>query len=125
MKTTVRFLTAFVCAFICYASSATDYIFTGNGDWTVASNWIGGLVPSAPISLGNTIIVRGNASVNTACTNCSANTLLTNSGTIIIAAGGTLTLQNLTQFSHIGSIIVNGTMVNKTVFEIFEGSAIT
>ena len=86
--------------------NATDYIFTGNGDWTVPSNWVGGVTPPSPLTAGNTIIIRGNAIINTTCTNCSANTLLTNSGTIIVAAEGTLTLQDLTQLDHIGSIIV-------------------
>ena len=125
MKTILRFLTPLVCSFAYYTSGATNYTFTGSGDWTVTSNWAGGIMPPAPLSAGNTVIIIGNAIVNTTCINCSANTLLTNSGTIIVAAGGTLTLSDLSELTHIGSIIVNGTMVNKTVFEIFEGSAIT
>lgn len=124
MKATLRLLTASLCTFFSTAQ-ATDYVFIGNGDWTSSNNWENGLMPAGPITGGNTIIIKGNASVGIACTNCSANTLLNNAGTIIIAPGGTLTLQNLTQLTHIGSLIVNGTLINHTSFEVFAGSTVT
>jgi len=45
---------------IALQTSATTYIFSGNGDWNTAANWQGGLVPPNPTG-ANTIIISGNA----------------------------------------------------------------
>ena len=125
MKDILRLLTVLFCTCFSRTSNATDYVFSGVGDWTSASNWTGGLMPPGPLTSGNTIIVTGTASIGAVCSNCSANTLLNNSGTIIVAPGGSVTLQDLTELMNIGSIVVNGTLINKTTLEIFEGSTIT
>ena len=49
--------------FIC--ASATTFIFTGIGDWTVASNWANNLVPPSLLPAGSEIII--NPSGNNSC----------------------------------------------------------
>lgn len=116
---------------------ATDYVFTGNGSWTDPNNWQDGAIPLSNPQ-GNTIIIKGVAlngfyacSINPdpsqpcAGFNQAQDALYSNYGTIIIEAGGSLTLQNFTQFSNGGAFIVYGTLINKTKFEAYESGSIT
>ncbi|MBC7867478.1 MAG: hypothetical protein H7X88_08080, partial [Gloeobacteraceae cyanobacterium ES-bin-316] len=33
------------------------YTFTGNGNWDIAANWAGGLIPPAVLPAGSTIVI--------------------------------------------------------------------
>jgi len=46
-------------------------------------------------------------------------------GTLIIAAGGQLTLQNWSQFGNAGTIIVHGTLINRTTYEGYTIGSLT
>ena len=59
------------------------YTFTGNGNWTVASNWSGSIIPPATLPSGEQIIIN-----HTTGGVCSLNV------TQIIAAGGILTINS-------------------------------
>jgi hypothetical protein len=114
-----------------FASSvnATDYTFTGSGSWTDPNNWLNGLVPPGSLPSGSTITINGTTATAQACPNnsvCGAPVyLLGNNGTITIASGGFLTIPNGTQFSNGGSLIVYGTLINKTTFEGFSVGSVT
>jgi hypothetical protein len=116
----VFLLSIFVCT--CYLSFATDYVFTGSGDYSDPANWAGGLVPPTTLPSGSTITING-----TAITSSSQELqdLGENDGVITVSVGGSLTLNNGTQFSNAGSVIVNGTLVSNTTFEAYPGSSIT
>jgi hypothetical protein len=116
----VFFLSIFLCAG--YLSFATDYVFTGNGAYTDPSNWKDGLVPPGDLSSGSTITINGIAVTSSSQ---DVQDLGGNEGLITISAGGSLTLNNGTQFSNAGSIIVNGTLISNTTFEAYSGSSIT
>ena len=107
---------------------ATDYVFTGNGDWNNPDNWVGGVIPPEELPEGSTITILGTTALGLPCApneECEgSDPMWRNEGTIIISSGGALRLQNYTQFSHEGSIMVNGTLVNKTTLEVYEGSNI-
>jgi hypothetical protein len=111
-------------------ASAINYTFTGNGAYVDPTNWAGGVVPGSNGTLyaGNTITIEGNCTV---ALNCSPiyctdpNELSVNYGTIIVAAGGSLTLSNPTQFGNAGSIIIYGNFINKTTLEAFNIGTIT
>jgi len=100
---------------------ATNYIFTGNGAYSDPVNWQGGLVPPKNPNASSTITINGNA----VTTSSIFVDLGTNSGTITISVGGSLILNNGTQFSNAGSIIVNGTLTNNTNFQAFAGSTLS
>lgn len=116
-----------LCVMILFGSSAfAQYQFTGNGSWTDPANWQGGLVPPSTIPSNTTVIVYGNAYNCDAFnpTQCASTNLGGNNGNIIIKAGGSLTVQNSTQFSNGGAVIVYGTLVNKTTWEAYNTSSI-
>jgi len=46
-------------------------------------------------------------------------------GTLVIAAGGQLTLQNWAQFGNAGTIIVHGTLINRTTYEGYTTGSLT
>lgn len=108
---------------------ATDYTFTGNGSWTDPNNWLNGVVPPIGYTLpvGSTITIQGTTVMGaTTCTApCHPDDYLPgNNGTITILAGGSLTLQHLYQFSNAGSVVVYGTLINKTTYENYPGSSL-
>jgi len=116
-----RFLLLFIYLFVSTTGFAIDYVFTGNGSWNDPANWQGGLIAPAMLTAGNTITIQGTAQTGVGCTTnfCSAPNYFGNSaGTIIIAAGGSLTFNNSTQFFLSGTITVNGTMITTTTMEI-------
>lgn len=101
---------------------AIDYTYTGNGAWTDANNWTGGIIPPNTINGAGVVTITGNL-VIVNCSNCyNQPQLERNSGTIIISPGGSLTLNNNTQFGNFGSIIVEGTLTSNTAFEMFSGN---
>jgi hypothetical protein len=120
MKANLRLLTLFFCILFSYSVNATDYLFTGNGQWTAAANWAGGIVPPNTIPAGSSVIVEGDLSISVSCTNCSQK--IDNLGTLVIASGGTLTIENLVQFIQKGSLIVHGNLINRGSLEISAGS---
>jgi hypothetical protein len=99
-----------------------QYVFTGNGAWSDLNNWQGGIKPGSTIAAGATVTIQG-----TATTTLSFPVDIGgNSGTITIASGGSLIINNATQFANQGSVIVNGTLTSNTVmWEAFIGSSIT
>lgn len=125
MRSLKLILLIIVCA-LSKSADAKNYVFFGTGEWTNTANWTGGLTPwSGGFTNADTITISGTTGVGVNCTfNCPFGTLSGNQGTIIIAAGGSFTFQNFTQFSNQGKIIVNGTMTNKTTFEVYNGSNI-
>lgn len=122
---TLLLLLVLCCTKLSPTLFAADYIFTGTGEWALESNWMGGIVPPSALPAGSTITIKGNAGLGITCTsNCLPKTLAWNYGTITIAPGATLTVQNFTRFTHIGVIVVNGTLISRTLFEAKEGSSI-
>lgn len=95
-----------------------QYIFTGSGNWSDASNWQGGLKPPATISGGVTVSIQGTAITSQGM----INDIDKNYGDITIEAGGSLTIRNGTQFQNYGSFIVKGTYINNTVWENYPGA---
>lgn len=45
------------CTFI-PTSLVTTYSFTGNGNWNVASNWLGNAIPPSPLPAGSAIVIN-------------------------------------------------------------------
>lgn len=122
MKTIRRILALWLLSLLSLSSFATDYVFTGNGLWSNPANWAGGLLPSGYLQAGNTITITGTAVIDNTF---SPYNLGGNYGTITIATGGSLSLQNATQFSLMGgTIIVNGTLTNNTTFNIYPNTTI-
>lgn len=101
---------------------ATDYVFTGNGAYSEPTNWQGGLIPPGTLNAGSTITINGSAITSSSVV---AQDLGQNNGTITISIGGSLILNNGTQFTNAGSVLVNGTLTNNTTWEAFPGSSIT
>jgi hypothetical protein len=131
MKYKLYYPFLFCCLFFTVSSYATDYFFTGNGDWNVAANWQDGLVPAGIAS--DVIYINGTAQTSSnngahgshTCSGSGCDHFYTNNGTIIVSIGGTLTLNNSTQFSNNGSIIINGTLINNTIIEGFSNGTVT
>lgn len=65
-------------------ASGNVYTFTGNGNWTIASNWLNNLVPPTPLPSGSSIIIDhtagGQCVLNTAQTLSAGSTITVNSG---------------------------------------------
>lgn len=55
------FYDGFVAKFSAVSSAITQYTFTGNGNWSNAANWQGGMVPPAIIPSGVTITITPDA----------------------------------------------------------------
>lgn len=83
------------CSFIA-TPLATIYTFTGNGNWSVASNWSGNTVPPNPLPSGAAIVINhtagGNCTLNVSQTISQGATLTVNTGKNLIVPG-TLTIQ--------------------------------
>lgn len=120
MQTTLRCAFVLLCFIINQTSFATDYTFTGNGSWTNLANWKEGLYPGVDIKSEDIVNITGQAVMGICPTypmpSCE-DVYGINQGTINIAVGGSLTLQNQNQFSNSGSIIVNGTLINQTTYQ--------
>ena len=71
------------------------YVFTGNGDWSIASNWRNGLIPSNTISNGMNVFIEPVAGGE-----CTYN------GSIIVQPGGVLNIKPGKNFKVTGSVIV-------------------
>ena len=75
---------------------ATTYTFTGNGNWNVASNWSGSVIPPNPLPAGAAIVINhaagGNCTLNVAQTISAGATLTVMTGKNLIVPG-TLTIQ--------------------------------
>jgi hypothetical protein len=99
-------------------SFATDYVFTGDGDWTEPANWLNGVMPTNILTSGDSVYISGQAIIPS-CLSCG--TISNNGGAIIdIGKGGSLTFRNQAQYSFVrGIIYVNGTMNIETVFEVY------
>ncbi len=136
-KFSLRLKLVALSCFLTLSTFATDYTFTGNGDWKDPNNWLNNLVPpSTTLNGGNTIIIQGTTASAPACPgNCppafcstpcpSLDNLSMVYGTLIIAAGGQLTLQNWAQFGNAGTIIVHGTLINRTTYEGYSIGSLT
>lgn len=77
------------------ASSGTTYTFTGNGNWSVASNWSNNSKPPASLNAGDKIIINpaeGFCTLDVAYT-VSAGAELTVSAGKILKVNGNLTVQ--------------------------------
>jgi hypothetical protein len=122
MRIVSHTISGLVFLFLSTSVSAAEYIFIGNGAWSNPANWAGKIIPPRNLKAGNTITISGNA-ITTA--ECCENDFESNSGTVIISVGGSLTLQNATQFGNHGSIIILGSLVTKTHFEVYNTSSIT
>lgn len=61
----------------------TNFIFTGNGNWSNPANWVGGIVPPATLPTGYTVVISGNCVLDIAVT-AQAGSLVT------VASGGSL-----------------------------------
>src|SRR4051812_32371312 len=103
------------------SSFAGNFTFSGTGNWTDASKWQGGHMPPAILHSSDTVNITGTAVIGADCVNgeCPSGSLEMNGGRIIIASGGTLTLQNPRQFSNSGTIVVQGTLNINTLFQGF------
>ena len=101
---------------------ATDYVFTGSGDYTDPANWTGGMVPPSTLPSGSTITING---IATTSSDVGADGFYENDGVVTISASGSLALNNATQFANMGSIIVDGTLISNTTLEMYIGSNIT
>lgn len=115
--------TAFRCTLVILSfivsqySFAIDYKFTGNGSWSDPNNWEGGLKPPSRLETGNTITIFGTTINGQSCGEFCSTDLGHNRGTITIATGGSLTINNATQFTNEGVINVEGTLINQTAFQ--------
>lgn len=97
----------FVLLFIFFStkSFSNTYTFTGNGDWSISSNWAGNLIP--PNNSGaNDILINGSATLS--------------SGSLAINSGGSLTVNgSLTIFSSLyidnGGVVTINTGGNLTM----------
>ena len=91
----------------------TTYTFTGNGYWTVSSNWIGNLIPPTTLPGGSTIIIAttpGDSCVLNIAQSISAGAFLTvTSGSNFIISGGIL--------NNVGSI-----WLDKIIFTFTDSS---
>lgn len=122
-----------IASLLSITAFSTEYIFIGSGSWSDVNNWEDGLVAPGSLSQEDIVRIQGNAVVNPDCDIPSGNydclvpenDLYESFGTIIIEAGGSLTLKNLTQFSHSGSMVVYGTLINRTNFEGYDIGTIT
>ncbi|HEV7330104.1 MAG TPA: T9SS type A sorting domain-containing protein [Flavisolibacter sp.] len=131
MNIRLHFTFLLCCLLLTVSSFATDYFFVGNGDWMDAANWKDGLLPTG--AADNVIYINGTARTSRnngeygsyTCSGSGCDYFFTNSGTIIVSLGGTLTLNNSTQFSNGGSITVIGTLINSTVFEAYSHGTVT
>ncbi|MBC7936604.1 MAG: hypothetical protein H7Y86_14735 [Rhizobacter sp.] len=65
------------------ASMVTNYIFTGNGNWSNPANWAGGLVPPAVLPAGYTVVINGNCVLDIAVTAQAGSS-------VTVATGGSL-----------------------------------
>jgi hypothetical protein len=101
--------------------SKAQYVFTGNGAWSDVNNWQNGTKPSSTISSGSTVTIQGTATTSSGF----PYDLGGNNGSLIIAAGGSLTINIETQFSNSGSVTVNGSLTSNTMWEAFNGSSVT
>ena len=83
-----------VCAPTSSSCSVITYIFTGNGNWNVAANWIGNSIPPLVLPSGHFIIIEpeegGECILNVAQT---------------IGVGGTLTILPPKRFKVITSLL--------------------
>jgi uncharacterized delta-60 repeat protein len=75
-----------------YKKLANGYRFTGNGNWTQASNWEGGKVPPAVLPSGSYIYIQpaegGNCILNTMQYISSGNNIVVAEGKKLVIAGG-------------------------------------
>lgn len=71
-------------AFAPEASSGSVYTFTGNGNWSVSTNWLNNTIPPSPLPTGSSIIidhtVGGQCILNNPQTLSAGSTLTVNSG---------------------------------------------
>jgi hypothetical protein len=104
------------------ASRATNFVFTGIGDWNTASNWQDNLMPATTLAAGDSAIITTSAIVG--CSSCFTG-FGSNSGVIVIQSGASLEFKNATQFSNYGHILVLGSMTSQTTWENYPGSMIT
>jgi hypothetical protein len=99
-----------------------QYVFTGNGAWSDANNWQNGIKPpSTTISSGATVTIQGAATTSSGF----PYDLAGNNGSLIITAGGSLSINIETQFSNAGIVTVNGSLTSNTMWEAYNGSSIT
>lgn len=72
----------------------TTYVFNGNGNWNVASNWVGGLMPPSPLPAGSEVIINPvtSATLNVPFTLSPGGKLTVKAGKILIIPGD-LTIQ--------------------------------
>lgn len=118
MKSALLTLSLFLSCCILKA----QYVFTGNGAWSDVNNWQNGSKPpSTTISSGVTVTIQGTATTSTAF----PYDLSANNGSLIIAAGGSLSINIETQFSNQGSVTVNGSLNSNTMWEAYNGSSLT
>ena len=68
-----------------YASKATTYTFSTPGNWNIATNWTGGVVPPDPLPVGDAIVIAAN---------CTRSWYTTINGSITVNASVTLTINN-------------------------------
>lgn len=93
----------------------TKYIFTGNGNWNVSSNWAGFIVPSTTISAGMDVII--NHTIPGVCIN-TGSIVLENSGKLTVESQKALTIDQ-GSLSNSGFVIGPG---NKPGTVIFTGA---
>ncbi|MFT3910331.1 MAG: hypothetical protein QM737_12980 [Ferruginibacter sp.] len=65
---------------------ARNFTFTGNGNWTNAANWLGGIVPPSTLLSGDHVIINGSCILNTV--------VHANAGSsVVVATGKSLLVQ--------------------------------
>ncbi len=126
MRKTLRLVSFLLVLIISFTASATRYVFTGNGSFDDPSKWEGGSVPPGYYNGStDTIYIRGHVQsvrtciyFNSVCVGQDDFFQQLN-GTLIIEVGGTVNFNNVTQFSNLGDIVVNGTLINNTTFNMY------
>lgn len=108
-------------AFTASVSSQTTYTFSTAGNWNVAANWTGGVVPPDPLPSGDFIVINAN---------CTRSWFTTVNGTMTVNAGKTLTINSSLEtiyFNNAGIVNNYGTIdcQNDDSFVNLSGNTIT
>ncbi|MEO7523771.1 MAG: ELWxxDGT repeat protein [Ferruginibacter sp.] len=69
------------------ASVVTNFIFTGNGNWSNPANWAGGIVPPAILPAGNSVVISGNCVLDIAVTAQAGSSVTVVSGGSLLIPG--------------------------------------
>ena len=68
------------------------YTFNGTGNWTIAANWVGGVVPPSTLQTGDHVVINGSCILNTVITAIAGSSIIVINGKSLFVQGNLVIL---------------------------------